>query len=260
MFLWVYDFPTWPMALLFTVGFAGFAMVGTLLFRRVAARWVHKGKVANEHLGVALGSFSVLYGILLGLLAVASFQNFANTEDLETKEAARLIGVYRECSGLPDPQRTELQYDLRRYTRETIDVDWPFQRRGEVPTHSTELFGKFFNDLTAFTPSNLRESNVQAEALHQATDLSGLRRQRLASIKVGLPNIMWGVVLAGLFIYALLLWMFDMERHIHLLITGLISGFLGLTIFLIVAMDYPYRGEVSIDAQPFEQVYNAVMK
>jgi len=71
---------------------------------------------------------------------------------------------------------------------------------------------------------------------------------------------MWVVVLAGLVIYIALFWMFDMERHVHLLITGLVAAFLGLTIFLIVAMDYPYRGEVSIDAQPFEQVYSAVMK
>jgi hypothetical protein len=260
MFLWVYDFPDWLMALLFAGGFAAFSIVGTLASRRFASSWLHRPKTANEHIGIALGSFSVLYGILLGLLAVASFQTFANTEDLDTKEAARLMAVYRECSGLPDPMRTELQNDLRAYTRETIDVDWPLQQRGIVPTHSTQLFGKFFDRLESFNPTTMRESNIQLESMRQAADLSGLRRQRLATVRVGLPSIMWGVVLAGALVFAVLLWMFDMERHVHILITGLLSAFLGLTIFVIVAMDYPYRGEVSIDAQPFEQVYGAVMK
>lgn len=260
MFNWVYRFPTVPMALLFTVGFALFAIGGALVFRRRALPWVHKGKAANDYVGIAVSSFAVLYGILLGLLAVASFQNFANMQDLETKEAASLIEAYRACGGLPEPARTELQNDLRTYTRETINVDWPLQQRGVEPTHSNQLFGQFFDRLMAFSPTNLRESNVQAAAMRLAADLSGLRRQRLASVNVGLPNIMWVVVVAGLLIFVLLYWMFDLATPAHLLVTGLTSAFLGLTIFLIIGMDYPYRGEISIDSQPFEQVYNAVMK
>jgi len=39
-----------------------------------------------------------------------------------------------------------------------------------------------------------------------------------------------------------------------------LSAFMGLVIFLIAAMDYPFRGDVSIDAAPFEQVYTMVME
>jgi hypothetical protein len=81
MFLWVYDHPTWQMALLFAAFFGGCAIAGAMFFRHYAHAWLHREKRANELLGVALGSFSVLYGLLLGLLAVASYQNFANTED-----------------------------------------------------------------------------------------------------------------------------------------------------------------------------------
>jgi hypothetical protein len=260
MFLWVYDYPTWLMALLFMAGFGVFSIVGAILFRRLAHEWLHTEKRVNELLGVAIGSFSVLYGLLLGLLAVASYQNFANVEDLETKEASTLISAYRDCSGLPDPQRSLLQQDLRQYTRETIDADWPLQRKGVDPTRSTALFGKFFDDLQAFNPADQRQSNLHAEALRQANNLSGLRRQRLVSVEVGLPDIMWWVVLVGVVIHIVLWWMLNMERHVHLLITGLMSVFLGMVIFLIAAMDYPYRGEVSISPDSFEQVYTAVMK
>jgi hypothetical protein len=53
--------------------------------------------------------------------------------------------------------------------------------------------------------------------------------------------------------------MINTEGHIHIIITGTLSAFLGLVIFLIAAMDYPFRGEVSVDAAPFEQVYTMVM-
>jgi Protein of unknown function (DUF4239) len=259
MFLWVYNHPTWQMALLFAAFFGTCAVAGAMFFRRYVHAWLHSEKRANELLGVALGSFSVLYGLLLGLLAVASYQNFANTEDLETKEASSLTAAYRDCTGLPDPQRSLLQDDLRRYTRETIDVDWPLQRRGLVPTHSTQLFARFFTDLQAFEPETLRQSNIHAEALHQANILSGLRRERLVSIELGLPNIMWFIVLAGALVNTVLLWMLDMERHVHIVITGVLTVFLGMVIFLIAAMDFPYRGEVSISPESFEQVYATVM-
>ena len=56
------------------------------------------------------------------------------------------------------------------------------------------------------------------------------------------------------------IWMINTEGHVHIIITGTLSAFLGLVIFLIAAMDYPFRGEVSIDAAPFEQVYTNVME
>jgi hypothetical protein len=106
MFLWVYDHPTWQMALLFAAFFGGCAIAGAMFFRHYAHAWLHREKRANELLGVALGSFSVLYGLLLGLLAVASYQILLIQRILETKEASSLTAAYRDCSGLPNPQRS----------------------------------------------------------------------------------------------------------------------------------------------------------
>jgi hypothetical protein len=67
------------------------------------------------------------------------------------------------------------------------------------------------------------------------------------------------VVLVGALINMVFIWMINTERHVHVLLTGMLSAFMGLVIFLIAAMDYPFRGEVSVDAAPFEQVYAVVM-
>ena len=52
----------------------------------------------------------------------------------------------------------------------------------------------------------------------------------------------------------LLVAMLDMEIHVHLILGGAPSMFLGLVIFLIAAMDNPFRGEVSVTPDPFRQV------
>jgi hypothetical protein len=87
--------------------------------------------------GFALSSFSVLYGLLVGLLAVAAYQNFSSVADIVDKEASSLGALYRDLEGYPEPTKGRLQDELRDYTRNVIDKSWPLQRLGIVPTESS---------------------------------------------------------------------------------------------------------------------------
>ena len=58
----------------------------------------------------------------------------------------------------------------------------------------------------------------------------------------------------------ILLAMLDMEIHVHLILGALVSLFLGLVIFLIAAMDNPFRGAVSVGPDAFVATYNSLMK
>jgi hypothetical protein len=68
------------------------------------------------------------------------------------------------------------------------------------------------------------------------------------------------VVGIGAVIALLLVAMLDMEIHVHLILGAALSAFLGLVIFLIAAMDNPFRGEVSVTPAPFRQVYETLMQ
>jgi len=260
VFFWIYDHPTWAMALLFSAAFAAFGIAGLSVFRRTSYQWFHRSESTNELVGFAMSSFALLYGLLLGLLAVAAYGSYTATGDGVTKEAASLSALYRDVSGLPEPKRSELQAILRTYTREVIDVSWPLQQEGIVPTGAGKIMTGFAGQLQAFRPGNLGEQALFAESLTQLNTLLQLRSSRLANVNSGIPDILWAVVLIGALVNIVLLWMIKTERHVHIIITGTLSAFMGLVIFLIAAMDYPFRGDVSIDAAPFEQVYTMVME
>jgi len=51
-----------------------------------------------------------------------------------------------------------------------------------------------------------------------------------------------------------------MEVHVHVLLSGVLSIFLGIVIFLIAAMDNPFRGDVSVGPDSFQLVYDSLMK
>lgn len=255
----IYDHPAWQMAIVFSLVFAGIGVAGLLLFRAAFHGALHRDDKVNEMVGFAMASFSMLYGLLLGLLAVAAYQGYADVSGLTDKEATVLATLYDASGALPDPFGAGLEADLRNYTRNIIDVSWPLQQNGEVPTVETAMMGSFVDRLHLFEPRTLREQSVQAEAIELTNQLVQIRRARLLSIDGGIPYILWWVVLAGACINILLVWMLDMARGTHIILTTLVGGFLGLVIFLIAAMDYPFRGDVSVSAAPFEFVYATSM-
>lgn len=259
MFYWVYDYPNWQVATLFTLGVALASIIGLMVFRRFAHAWLHRDDRVNEMVGFAMSSFSMLYGLLLGLLAVAAYQGYSVTSDLVTRESGEVAALYRASGALPAPVGAELQAHLRGYVRNVIDVSWPLQQAGILPKDEIRYIDLLLDKLHGFEPQTPRQEIVQGEALGLANDLVQTRRARQNSVELGIPDIMWWVVLVGGLINIVLLWMLGMARHTHIILTGLIGGFLGLVIFLVATMDFPFRGEVSVTPEAFERVYQSLM-
>src|SRR6516162_9864506 len=231
-----------------------------LFIRRFFHPWIHSEKRANDMVGFALSSFSVLYGLLVGILAVAAYQNFSSVNDIVNKEASSVGALFRDLRGYPQPSKGVLRDDLRDYARNVIDRSWPLQQQGIVPTEESHLMTKFIDDLFSFEPSKKSEEILHAEALRQLNSLVELRRTRLANVTTGIPAVFWWVVAIGAVITIILLSTLDMEIHVHLFLGAVVSLFLGLVIFLIAAMDHPFRGQVSVGPDAYEAIYDSLMK
>jgi len=260
MLYWIYDYPKWTMALLFAIVFVVVSLSGLILFRSVLARWVHSEPRANEMLGLCLTSFAAIYGILLGLVAFGTYQNFSSVTDLVAREAACLASLYHDTSAFPEPARSRLQHDIREYTRYTIEQGWPAQRRGIVPTGGTQRVTVFSDDLMKFNPDDRRGEVLLAETFRQFNELVELRRSRLAAVTTGIPAVLWWVLAIGSLVFMVMIWMFDMKIHMHMVLTILLSSFLGVVIFLIASMDNPFRGQGSVGPGDLELVYKTLMK
>jgi hypothetical protein len=260
MFYWIYDYPTGCMGALFAFVFVATTCLGIFLLRPIVRSWAHSERRANDMVGFILSSFSVLYGLLLGLLAVATYQNFSSVNDIVTKEASSLAALYRDLGGYPQPIRGSLRDKLREYTRYVIEDSWPQQRRGIVPSGGSDRITTFFDELLTFNPTEPSREIVHAETLRQFNNLTEIRRSRLANVSTGIPAVLWWVVAVGALINIALICMLEMEVHLHVLLGGALSLFLGIVIFLIAAMDNPFRGDVSVGPEAFQLVYESLMK
>ena len=81
------------------------------------------------------------------------------------------------------------------------------------------------------------------------------------SATAGLPATIWWVVILGAAASIALTWLFSVENvRRHLMLTSLYSALIGLLIFLIAALDNPYRGEFSVGPDAFELVLERMKK
>ena len=202
-----------------------------------------------------LGAFGVFYGLTLGLIAVASWQNFTDLDRLVAEEAAALRVLDRSAGWYPPPCGACC-----------AGASW--STPGSSSTRSGRRGGgkgleaaqarltAIEEPLVAFEPATAGQQAAHAEALRAYARYLELRRQRaFGATSTGLPAVVWYVLLAGAAASIALTFLFVLpDARGHLVLTTVLAGFLGLLIFLVAAMDLPYRGEVSVGPEAFEAV------
>lgn len=261
LFAWLDNLSALQMGAAFAVGFLVAGSLGIFLLRPLARVWIHGRRNADDMVGFTLASFSTLYGILLGLLAVEAYQDFSTIQDAVSKEALSLSTLYRDFDGYPPPLRADLQNGLRDYARVAIDEHWMQRRNGAPPTgDGAHRLRALFDKLLTFKPTDKGEEIIHGESLRELNTVIELRRFRIASAGGGIPPVMWWVVGVGAALHILLIGLFDMEAHVHLILGGAVSLFLGLVIFLIVSLDSPFSGGAPIGPDPIQATLDGVMR
>ena len=187
MLYWIYDVPPLWTVGLFAALFVGVCWLGVVLFRPFVRERLNPDARLNETLGDFLQYFGVMYGLLLGLLAVATYQNHTDVEKAVSSEASSLAALYRDVTAYPEPQRTELKTLLREYTRYVIEEAWPLQRQGLVPSDAVKRVADFQTSLVSFEPQTKAQEALHDAAMRQFNSFYEYRRTRLYSVNSGIP-------------------------------------------------------------------------
>lgn len=108
MFYWIYDLPTWTMVFMVCALFVGVTWLGTSFVRPFLRAFLRRQPGLNDIVGYLLGAHGVYFGLLLGLLALASYQNFSDVEKLVVDEATKLAALYRDTSAWSFAKRAQL--------------------------------------------------------------------------------------------------------------------------------------------------------
>ena len=257
--LWIYEIPTWSLCLLIVLVFLAFSLGGLLLSRHYLTNHLRFSREINDAVNYFGTAIAALYSVLLGLIAVASWSNFSSVQGLVSKEAATIGVLYRDLEGYPEPLSTDMRHMLRIYTVSLIEKAWPAQQQGKVLNDVSGQLTLLHRRMLAYNPPDNGQLVAHAEAMRKYNEVIDLRRQRSDRVNDSLPGVLWVVVLVGGALTISVSYFFWIEDvRFHLLLMSMLALFIGLMVFLIAALDHPFRGEVSVSADSYRTILRAM--
>lgn len=257
----IYAVPNWFLGAACVLVFVVPAIVGLWLVHRTIHQRlkVSETLIDNGVVGWFFASVLTIYGITLGLIAINTWENSGRVAGIASHEAATIAALYRDSGSIASPLREQLRAKLHEYTQFVIEKAWPAQRRGEILNDGNRLLDEFQGLLFLHEPNSESMKIVQAEAFDKFNELVELRRQRTEAVNLGVPAIVWQVILLGGALAIAVSYCFQMQQfQLQLLLTTALATMIGLLVFLIAALDRPYRGAVSVQPTAYEMVLKAM--
>lgn len=254
--LWLHEWPTFWAGLLVVGALVALSLAGLRLTRP----WARKRcGDANELANYYFAAVGVFYALLMGLIAVASWENHSRIEDVVTGEAVTVSDLYRDMEVYPSPVREELRALLRQYVQAVIDKEWPLQLHGDAPTKVADHIDQLVHRMVTVEPATPGQQISHGECLRQLNSLLSLRRQRLQAVDDGLSSLMWLIVLLGAAITIGLTFFFCTDKvGVQALLTVALSLVIGLSIFLIFSLDGPLVGSSAVQPDSFRDALSSM--
>lgn len=261
MFEYFFDLPliiTGPLI----IGVLCLFVIGGLWFVR---RRVHSQMNIETHdshfSGAMVHSVMIFYGLAAALMAVNVSETYTDVSKIVESEATALAVLYRDVSGYPEPIRTELQKVIHDYTQYVINEAWPAQSKGQLAFGGVQRMNRFQSILFMFEPVTEGQKLLHGETINSYNQLLEARRLRLDAVDTGLSAVMWAVLILGAFISLTASFFFKVEDvRLHGIQVLLLAIFIGLNIFVILALDRPFRGDLGLSPKPYQLVYDQLMK
>ncbi len=257
---WIYNNPTWLWGTILVALFTAFSCAGLLVVHRLVHVSVRRAH--NDLAGFTIAVIGVLYAVLLAFIAIATWESFSKASDIVEDESDYAGGIYLDTQGLPQAKGQPIRDAVARYVSVVINEEWPIQREGKTPDQGWKPLRELNTAIATIQPQNLGEAVIQAELLKAWNELYQTRSSRLSAVQGHVPGVVWWIVFYGAAITTGFTYFFGYQNFaMHVAMTGTLAATLALVVVLIVALDWPFRGEISVTPDPFimtQQSWSAV--
>ena|SRR5215469_11261949 len=251
---WVYNLPPWLSSSIFVLaGIVASGLVLVALTRLVSQQTRH---LHNEFTLFTVTNIAVLYAVLLAFIAIVAWEGLLKASEAVGKEADLAEALYLDAQRLEDKRIvSELQTELHHYVETVTGREWPDQRAGNVSDAAEPDLRRIRTTLAAFKPQTSGDAIVTQEMLHVLNELFNAYHDRQEAAGGHIPSTVWWVIcFLGVLIVALTAFLGMRSLWVHFVLLAGFTTAIVIVVTLIVQLDYPFRGEISVSAEPLEHV------
>ena len=255
----VYDIPTVDLAIWFTLIALAMVIFGLFVIKPIFRLLLGTGTDFNASINYMTSGFSLFYGLLLGLLTVAAYQNGDRVKESVMIEAASLGVIYSQLNAYPEPFRSDVKELLRDYVLYTIYKEWPAHRQGRILNGGYNRAGAIFRTLSEFEPDGDSNRIIHEQVIAGFQDFVSARQLRLSGVITAIPNILWYAVFVGAGISIFLVVLLKIPILQHIVLGSISAFFLGVILLVITTLDRPLRGQAGLPPVPLQLLWERAM-
>ena len=229
------------------------AIVGLTLVQRMVSSQLRQQH--NDVAGFIYAVLGVIYAVLMALVVIAVWEDYAAARDTVEREASELDDVFRLAHPLPDPEGRQLQELARSYAQVVVDEEWAMMAQGRTSPQAWELLDQMTLRFENVEVRTRAEQVLYGETLDRMNELADARNARLVEAGEGIPIVLWGVLIVGGVLVVGFTYLFGLENTlVHKLMVAVLALIISLVLFTIGVLEYPFSGDVRVSPEPFEVV------
>ncbi|WP_371525203.1 DUF4239 domain-containing protein [Streptomyces sp. NBC_01283] len=254
MGIWLLNnFSTLALAGLLGGGAVLAAAGGILLLRRRFPH--HANGTHNDMIGVVLGMYAAIYGIILAFVVVAEWEGLNEAETNVALEASQTAEVLRDAAAFPPPQERRVISAVGDYVHVVVDKQWPLMRDGRpdpgVTNHEVTQLYQVFQD---YEPQTEAETTYYEQSVSTLGEIAGARRTRLADAQQSLPSLLNILVYGGALIMLPLTFLYGIKSlRANLMFVVSVAALIGVSLLLCLTLDHPFAGDLAVSPAPFKE-------
>ena len=229
------------------------AVTGLTLVQRLVPLRLRKEH--NDVAGFIYAVLGVIYAVLIALVVIAVWEDFAAARDTVEMEASELDDVFGLAHSLPEPEGRQLQELAHSYARVVVDEEWALMAQARTSPRAWELLDEMTLHFENVEVRTKAEQVRYAEALARMDELADARNARLVEAGEGIPTVLWGVLAVGGILVVGFAYLFGLENTlVHNLMVAALALLISSVLFTVGVLEYPFSGDVRVSPEAFELV------
>jgi protein-S-isoprenylcysteine O-methyltransferase Ste14 len=210
----------------------------------------------NDVAGFIYAVVGVIYAVLLALVVIAAWEEHEEARATVREEANGLADVFWLAHSLPEPLGPRIQELARSYAAVVVEEEWELMARGEGSSpEAWALMDEMRLGAQGIEVRTPADVVLFGHALERVDELADARRARMVEAEEGIPAVLWAVLVLGGVITVGFTYLFGLANTwSHRLMVAAVAGLIGLVLFTVGSLEYPFSGGTRVGPEAFELV------
>jgi uncharacterized MnhB-related membrane protein len=251
---WLYNLHIgWMALVIFTASYCVAAAVYWIVTRLAIDDRARAFKALSPGMLPPLG---IIFGLLVGFIAVQIWNDFDRAKVAVTSEASALRGIVLLAANFSPDEETRLRALVALHIETCVNEEWPAmaEQRATLTMLPTPLI-EAVQRVLAYTPAHDGQRTAQREIVTSLRNAIDARRERIIVSQSNVSSVKWASLLLQALVTLIAIAMVHSDNRLTCAIAmTLFSTAIALSVFLIASYNRPFTGAISVGPGLLQQV------